>query len=356
MKIMNQKTAVLAAVMVCCVSCHREGPTVAEEICHVRDSLLDKNIAHVCFYPPECRIYEDEWHNCPYEEEELRDALQRKADSVRSLYVYYDNGNHGFDYTKDPHGKPFTKKDLTSDIYADEERGFYIELLDWDELHYLDAGLRGNRYDEFMERLEASIVDINHTPEVTDILRYFHNVPTYMLLPTYDDRGVHSVAVDSVDRPCFIRVLQQMQDYMDNKTQEFPREIIEYWYSNEGYKTANYAHTGEMAECFFTLVFQYRLIQQIARHCPDIRQITDYYTTDGMVGLCRDFWYPVDYNYVLLRQKDHSYCVDIVYNSYELETIPDQSGDTIYSVGSGLYRWNYQFDGNQWHRYEADPR
>jgi hypothetical protein len=55
MKISHLKTAVVAAIMICCVSCHREGPTVAEEICQVRDSLLDKNMACVCFYPPECR-------------------------------------------------------------------------------------------------------------------------------------------------------------------------------------------------------------------------------------------------------------------------------------------------------------
>lgn len=339
MKISHLKTAVVAAIMICCVSCHREGPTVAEEICQVRDSLLDKNMAYVCFYPPECRTYED-----------------GKTDSICSLYLYYDSENHRFNHTKNPQGKTFTKRNLTSDIYADKERGFYIELTDWDELNHPDTDSRGIRYYEFMERLKTSIVDINHTPEVTDILRYFRNVPTYMLLPTYDDSGVHSVAVDSVDRPYFTGVLQQMQDYMDNRTQEFPREIIEYWYSNEGFKAANYAHTGEMAECFFTLVFQYRLIQQIARYCPDIRQMTDYHTADGMVGLCRDFWYHADYNYVLLRQKDLSYCVDIVDNSYVLEAIPNPSGETIYSVGNGLCRWYYQFDGSRWHRYESDPR
>ena len=55
MKIMYRKVVAVAAIMICCISCHREGPTVAEEICQVRDSLLDKNMACVCFYPPECR-------------------------------------------------------------------------------------------------------------------------------------------------------------------------------------------------------------------------------------------------------------------------------------------------------------
>ncbi len=331
--------AVIAVIVICCISCHREGPTVAEEICQIRDSLLDCNIAHVCFYPSECSTCDE-----------------RKIDSVCRMYVYYDNEKHEFDYTRNPCGKPFTKKNLTSDMHADEKRGFYIKLADRDELYNTDTDSCGDLYYEFMKRLKASIVDINHTPEVKDILRYFRNVPTYMLLPTCEDLGVHSVAVDSVDRPYFISILQQMQDYMDNKTHEFPKEMIDYWYSNEGFKAANYAHTGEIAECFFSLVFQYRLIQQIARYCPDIHRITDCHTMDGMVGLCNDFWYPADYNYVLLRQKDNSYCVDIVENSYRLDMLRNQSGETIYGVGSGLYRWYYQFDGSQWHRFESDPR
>ena len=114
-----------------------------------------------------------------------------------------------------------------------------------------------------------------------------------------------------------------------------------------------------MAECYYCYIFQYRLMQQIAHYCPSVQLFTKMYSDDEMVAIADPYycsesaWYNVSTAYLLLKQPNGSYGVDIIDPYHSDIFIPQtNTGENIYEIVSPYDTLYYLFDGNKWQHFE----
>ena len=340
-------------------SCGKRQPRVVEEMVQFRDTIIDRGECCVCFYPPQYKILNAKMDSLDYKSIEYK-CLDNQCDSILNIYIYYDTIKEEYDFRRDDEGRFFTRNLLSDNIQQDEKNGYNIEYNSWyddtDEDHLYE-------YD-YEKELYKSIVDFNNTPMVSDLTDYFKNIPSSVLYAKADeDFGVHAWPVDFIDRPYFENKLSQFQAYIDKKDKKFPMEIIDYIKSTEWQKSAYYNHAGDMIEAYYSYIFQYRLMQQIAYHCPYIELIANAgdISDDKMIAVA--YWgfnNGCDGNtYVFLKQNSGFYTVDIIdgwyydiYKSCHIETNTTVREDPVYSITHGTYSINYFYDGNKWHKIE----
>lgn len=335
-------------------SCGHRQPTVVEEMAQFRDTLIDRGLYYVCYVPnnPQYNALYAKLDKLDYDSPEY-EILRLQIDSILRFYLYYDTTKKEFDVRKDANGNFFTRDLLSNNIQEDENKGYYIDERQW---HDDDYEYDYESYEYPFDDLYESIVDINNTPVVNDLVDYFKNIPASVLHPISDE-GDLATNIDSIDRPYFESQLRLLQDYIDHKNESFPMEIADYAHYTAWQKSALYNHTSDIIEIYYSYIFQYRLIQQIVYHCPDIELILDPedMSDDKMLGFAKLGYNDASgYTYVMLKQNSGIYTVDILPCAYHyLEQSIDESGHTIYSLLYGSYNTvNYSFDGNKWHKTE----
>lgn len=351
---MKKRFLISLSLLLLLCSCGHRQQTVVEEMAQFRDTLIDRGLYCVCYEPndSQCKALYAKMHKLDYDSPEY-EILRLQIDSILRFYLYYDTTKKEFDVRKDANGNFFTRDLLSNNIQEDENKGYYIDESHWYEEDY---EYDYESYEDPFNDLYELIVDINHTPVVNDLMNYFKNIPASVLHPISDE-GDLAMNIDSIDRPYWESKLIQLQDYIDRKKESFPVEIVDYAHSTAWQKSALYNHTSDIIEMYYSYIFQYRLIQQIVYHCPDIELILDPedLSDDKMVGFAKLGYNDASgYTYVMLKQNSGIYTVDILPSAYHyMEQSIDESGHTIYSLIYGFSSSiNYSFDGEKWHKTE----
>lgn len=351
---MKNRFLISFSLLLLLCSCGHRQPTVVEEMAQFRDTLIDRGLYYVCYVPnnPQYNALYAKLDKLDYDSPEY-EILQYQIDSILRFYLYYDTTKKEFDVRKDANGNFFTRDLLSNNIQEDDNKGYFLDERQWyDEDYEYDY----ESYEDPFNDLYELIVDINSTPVVNDLMNYFKNIPAGVLHPI-SDYGELTPNIDSIDRPYFESKLRLLQDYIDHKNESFPVEIANYAHSTAWQKSALYNHTSDVIEMYYSYIFQYRLIQQIVYHCPNIELLIDSknISDDKMVGFAKLGYNDASgYTYVMLKQNSGIYTIDVLPSAYHyLEQSTDESGHTIYSLLYGFSSTiNYSFDGEKWHKTE----
>jgi hypothetical protein len=183
-----------------------------------------------------------------------------------------------------------------------------------EEMQQLQQLLVTYQDDLYEESVLEPFISCNSIPEIDDLESYFSDVPTKVLLPT--ECSVHSEPIDSIDRPIFEEKIHRLQQFKEGQIGTFPLDILEYARLNEQKINCDMGHRGNVAEFAYSFLFQYRLMQQIVRICPDITMLTNYVSVDknvaydDMYSTANSLFYHTQNAYLFLRLPDGTYATD----------------------------------------------
>ena len=250
-------------------------------------------------------------------------------DSCTQERLFFDEDRHELDIYRDVNGNPFQPSVLTSAGVDDGE--YFLEWREGED--FKDYEVSHDIMEHFISR--------NSVPEIEDLEHYFSDVPMCVLMPT--EVGCLWGYKDSTAIPIFMEKIHRLQSFKDGKADSFPMDLVDYVRTNEQYISCYYAHAGDTPEMLYSYLFQYRLMQQLARICPDIRMIASDISEDGMLAVddiystAESHFYNTDNAYLFMRLPNGQYATDIITvypGRVNIVTDADNDDRTVYRVES----------------------
>ena len=250
-------------------------------------------------------------------------------DSCVKERLYFDEERQELDVYRDVNGNPFPPEVLANSGIEDGEYS-----IEWKEMD-------GYSYDSIYQSIMDHFITRNSVPEIDDLEYYFSDVPMCVLMPT--EGGCLWGIKDSTARPIFLEKIHRLQLFKDGKVNSFPMDLVDYVRMNEQYISCYFAHAGATPEMLYSCLFQYRLMQQLARICPDIRMISSDISEDGKLAVddinstVENHFYNTDNAYIFMLLPNGRYATDIVsvyLSKVKIITDADSDERTIYRVES----------------------